>query len=763
MKSEFKDRIDAKPEFINLIKQGSKIITLYAKTGVGKSRFVKECFNQITNYDLITVDVVISNKSIVPDMKYADALYEVIKNTQRNSKLNTVNVSFGLSHPLLPVNASVGFNMNMDQRKQTILQGIDDNLSKRTKETYIHFSQAQFMDTGTIQFLRKIMLNYNIKLILEYTLPEELPVDKVHSEISNLISFFSTDDYQTFSLKKLPSKYVPELLVETPTETERTLIINHYEKGHGNIMETILWWQETKYNYSWKDKDILMILMLVKRIQTPISRNLLVAMLSQQNYFPFYGNIEEKVNNAIEILIEREIITEHNNVVTILQSTVFEYFDAKENESSAAMAENIISNYYINRLKSEQDIEASLINLIYVYSLSNDSRANQLISYILKYVYSLSISDSMINKINNILVKNKKTDTNIEYIENLQLELVKILIMSGNQSTAYNILEEFLDLTNPKHAIMYGALICEFDTKLEDTEQQLLSLIQRYRLNPKVKISLQTSLLNYYMRRKSTKIALELSKDILQDKNKQHLEYYYTMKDISIYHNTEDAIKMLTTVITELENRGRMSEADKARITYSSRLIQNGDVIQGKEILESLLTRVNTSHLKIGILHNNLAVIDILNQKSSNKTLVYLKDARQLSGTLYKELLALNNLLIYYVLKDDQINARICARTIEDYSFEQFCFEEFLHLTYLNLLYFYTYIQQNDKIKFYINKLSNLKQTCVSKELKKLISCNLNSILLHENDKWYYLSHFPYRPAFMGYWLINIPTDMSSM
>ena len=121
----------------------------------------------------------------------------------------------------------------------------------------------------------------------------------------------------------------------------------------------------------------------------------------------------------------------------------------------------------------------------------------------------------------------------------------------------------------------------------------------------------------------------------------------------------------------------------------------------------------------------------------------------------YTKLLSVNNLLIYYTLVKDFSSAQIYANKIEDIGFERYRFDEYLHLSYMNLLFYYNSISDNINVKKYIDKLEQLKANCQSIELKKFINNTTDNCSLKQTDKWFFMSQFNFRTAYMGHWMIS--------
>ena len=148
--------------------------------------------------------------------------------------------------------------------------------------------------------------------------------------------------------------------------------------------------------------------------------------------------------------------------------------------------------------------------------------------------------------------------------------------------------------------------------------------------------------------------------------------------------------------------------------------------------------------------------MDMLENKISEKTINKFKEAYSFCTDHYTRLLIANNILIYYVQVNNLEKAILYANEIEENGLNIYNFDDYLHLAYLNLRFYYEKVGDEIKIKHYNLKLKELQEKCDSKELIEYISAGLSDKkTLHTDDRWFFMSSYRYRPAFVGYWIIN--------
>ena len=94
------------------------------------------------------------------------------------------------------------------------------------------------------------------------------------------------------------------------------------------------------------------------------------------------------------------------------------------------------------------------------------------------------------------------------------------------------------------------------------------------------------------------------------------------------------------------------------------------------------------------------------------------------------------------------------ANIIENIGVGKYKFDEYQHVVNLNLMYYYD-SKCNVSSDIYRKNLDKLLNCCFSSDLKKYIKSQLENINLNNTDKWYFMSQFNFRPAFMGHWIIN--------
>ena len=134
-----------------------------------------------------------------------------------------------------------------------------------------------------------------------------------------------------------------------------------------------------------------------------------------------------------------------------------------------------------------------------------------------------------------------------------------------------------------------------------------------------------------------------------------------------------------------------------------------------------------------------------------------LKNALLFKPSKYEEGIILCNLLIYYCKTSNITKATRTATYLEGFEYQQYRFEQYQHIIHWNLYYYYSTINDTDKMNQHAVQLKKLQNNAPT-ELQEYISATLDkTIQLPTTHRRYFYSKLPYRPDYIGYWQLEVP------
>ena len=362
--------------------------------------------------------------------------------------------------------------------------------------------------------------------------------------------------------------------------------------------------------------------------------------------------------------------------------------------------------------------------------------------YLLPLNYNKNIIDNLFACINNVSQN-----------EELFFCLIHIYISLGCYNDVLSKLEESY-IENTKYNILHAIALIHVRPEKTITEKIIKKYIHN-EVDNEYRSSLYTCLVALYMKTKPSEFVVDFVREIYNSNLITIQDQKVINKNISIYYDYSEAVDMIKDSIKYFKHHDMIRFAIASYITLATRYAQNGNLDRAKRILELLEKSIYLSEEDLVYIDNNLANIEIYLGNITEKTYESLMNAYAFLDDEYTKLLSVNNLLIYYTLVKDFSSAQIYANKIEDIGFERYRFDEYLHLSYMNLLFYYNSISDNINVKKYIDKLEQLKANCQSIELKKFINNTTDNCSLKQTDKWFFMSQFNFRTAYMGHWMIS--------
>ncbi len=727
------------------ISEDTRVTIIYSLHGRGKSTLIEHVLSSVDNAYYINIpNEELLGKTCVEDFTFIKSIAEILSDKLQIGIFRKISNKFSddslqISFSLTAFFASIGFDA--PKKYKALQSSIIKSVKKAKVKIYIHIENMQKIDTPSLKFLAKLINETNnVFLYLEYIIKD-----------NNSIIMDSSFAYKKFNIKP---KYIEleSLNWEHVCNIFQNLHLNithttkkEYINLNGDIKSLIFTYECEKRKNIELNQDEEFLLNLVMLANAELNINNLYSILQKYNA-PYLKCSILRMQNMIDQMIKKEVLSEISERLYVTNLGMQYYFTQYK-----LLAIEILANYFIpiienkaNKLCSEAIMGLKI--LVPIFTENKDERIIKLIPFIKKYILPLNYNKKIIDRLYECI---KVSQNNTE----LFFCLLQIYLELGCYSSVLNILEENY-INSPKYNILHSISLVNIRPEEYETEE----IIKKYIKDEPTKkyiSALYTCLIALYMKTRSSKFVIDFVKklhnrDLIVEQDKNIIN-----KNLSIYYDYSDAVDMIKNSISYF-NINKMERFTIASyITLSTRYAQHGKLEIAKKILKILNKSMNLSQLDLVYIDNNWAIIDICLGNIHADIYENLINAYNFLEDEYTKMLAVNNLVVYFTMIKNFSSAQIYVDKIEEVGFSKYNFDEYLHLSYVNLLFYYKSIKRGDKTKYYLNNLEQLKEKCYSSELKKYISKTTNGHFLSKNDKWYFMSNYNFRIAFMGHWLVG--------
>lgn len=722
-----------------------RVNIVHSLKGMGKSSLIRHAFETMNNIYYINVlgDELISKK-YAEDFYYIKLIAESvcanlpISHVKKiGAKLNgsEVHISFSLSAFF----AGIGFDA---PKKYTALQFAIIKAIKNIKnKIYIHIEDMQKIDIPSFKFLMKLVnQTTNVFLYLEYVIE---PNSTLLLDSSSLyLKFNIYPEY--IKVDSLSWEHVCSIFKNLNLDVNND-IKKEYKHLDGNV-KALIFSRENQHKTELKlnqDEQFLLNLIALGTAELNCNEIYEIVTCYKNSYLKYALG---KLQKIISIMIDKQIISELNCNLYITNTGLNHL-----NPHYKLLAIEVLASYYMPIIESNQketlkDAVKGIKLLASIFAQNNDDRIEKIVPYIKQYLLPLNYNKKIIEHIFesiNDFSKNKE----------LFFCLIQIYFSLGCYKTSLSLLENnYIECS--KFNICYSIALLHTHPEEASTETKIYDFIKNEKNKVNVS-SLYTCLVALFMKTKSSGFVVDFVRKIYKNNLVTPQDEKIINKNISIYYDYSEANKLLLDSIRYFKKNGMWKFAIASYITYATRKAQHGKLSSAKKILELLGNSIYLSEEDLVYIDNNLANVNMYMGELSENIYDSYFNAYSFLDDEYTQMLAANNLLLYHTLTKDYKSAKIYADKLEALGFRKYVFDEYLHLTYTNLLLYYGTVKNEIQKRFYIKKLRQLKRNCQSKDLKKFIDKTINNCPLKKNDKWFFMSNFNFRVAFMGHWMVN--------
>ncbi len=766
MDKEFYNRYDIRDDIKEKLKTNNTentILFIIGSTGKGKSALIDYIESlKIINIPFISLKFPTLFSGIVENGVFLERLFNQINEFCKNTltapfddyRYNLLNLDIWKNNTKEVIKnftylSSVSFSTITNNDFLKMKNYIEYVLNKIN--LLINIENFQNIDFDSLDFLCYIMKKYKGNIfIFQYTLTKEN-----NDNLSKQISQFQDICTNTFSiyLDTLKFEEAKKLLPPGYYSDEELRTINSvYENGDGNLYQIKTYQKHSSknknsfiLNYLKKlENNYLYVLYLISFNGGIISQDDLTDLLIKKNNDFIYFSIEQ-YHQIIETLVKNDILTLCRGKFSISDSIINELRQINTNPIKYVASTRML-NYYQSCLSNNKNYQE---NFYHLFSLCIELNDKTFMNYIYKFKEIFSSIKYPQQTIQSIRDYTEKLEiykiSNYDYKEKIFSALIEIMIDCNDANNAEYFLNQIYCNTNMNHIIMLSKI---FLLKGKKSNIQEIDDLFNLNLDDRTRLIVSLSKLQLMMKLCSYREAFDFASILYSSSNyKNFVEYGFV---ISNYAEFEDnPKKSLSLYLKSLQHFKKYNNIEYQKLIYSNLSMSYGylgDIKNSKYYNEKLSFDTRES---AHMYYNNSAVLDILENRVDDKTIDKLYNALLMSIYEFEQLIIHNNLLIAYVMsQDDRMHEEY--NYIKSSKFEQYENAEFLLMNYRNLLFYSRYIDNKKEINTYIIKIRELISNERSNKGVKTIG---NEILnkKHSKNKYYY-SKLEFHPEFTCYW-----------
>ncbi len=730
-----------------LVTQRNRVNIIFSTKGTGKTCLIDYVISKINKEMYVNINTSELLSQVTPEYYFISKIISsIIKKLNINSLTNKTLQVFNehMSNLSISINLGpLGVGYTLPQSYKKSVDMLIEKINSIDEDFYIHIENSQKIDSSSLSYIIRIINETkNTLFFLECSNDIEFCENIAQTLKRNML------DVDILSISKLDwthARIVLENLNILITDT----IENDYNYLKGNIKEIIFNNKHVLARNIVLDSEQQFCLDFINIVSSDLSinevHNVLVKYNIANKYLYSLPNLREYTNELLHLELVAENNAEHYYITNLGQL----YTKASNIDLIIA----ILANYYIpiieKNIKVTEDKIRGLRLLIRIFIKYNDKRIHKIIPYIEPNLLFINGNKDTIDEVYKCIISDISAETQISL-----LHIARSYIRLECFQEAYNILnEDFIDRSST-HTILYATTLIHLFPEKKETEQFIkdnLNISADFMLNS----ALYTCLMSLYMKIRPTAYVLSFIETLNTDKLTK-TDYHIIQKNLSIYLDTKEAITTLRNCLKYFKYKKFNSLMIATAITLATKYAQNGFNEKAKKMLYELSDNSFLRIQDLTYIENNLAVLEIMDNKATRKTIEKLKAAYCFCKDEYTHLLIANNILIYYIHSNQFTEAVLYANEIENVGFDLYKFDDYLHLANLNLRYYYTAIANEEKVVYYNNQLRELQKKCHSKKLQLYISATLgDTIISDKSDRWFCMSKLKYRPAFLGHWIVN--------
>ena len=777
MKEDFINRKIDFQSFEKWVSQKSNInkgIFIYAKSGVGKSRFITELFSRdFEEYNKIKVPMIGENIKEVESYSFLKRFYRnVINSTEKKKVLSlkdriTTDVSVSVSYI-----AGINFTFHnkngngFSDEIASIMTYIKEKLSDSDKPYIIDFENFNSIDSESLECLIQLF-QYNTihRFIFEITTNTNNPIEEFYKTFESINPYLECEIYE---LKKLDLKDV--LLLCQRTKVDLLSAKKIYSNSDGNLFPVIM------LNYVNNQQSDSPTLDVIKDLKNDELILLYIIFFSQGEIH--LSVLEEVFTLGKEILIGSETFSlpyikeickhlEEKRLIKLNSDYISFYHDQIPPQLSMInkkplyfLSGRLFENFHQLRLdKCPDNIRYyHVLSLLKYYTLCPSIDSVHILP-LLKDIIIESNSEEILNSVKSIKENIRPDKACLPFIERLTNFLIDYSISVGEFQFAFDEVCKNYSDDIPWQAC-YIAAVLSANPEKGDFEETIKKLQKEYSYDLVTYLSISTSLLGYYMRTVPEKKVKKWGLHYLSNFNKcDNLNYAFFIKAYSNVLTNDEAIILLKQCREIFQKHDRNDLVAMNNITLASRYVYIGKIDDAIEILNQAEETVRKLHIpfRYYYFYNNRAAMSLLNGSFNQQTEMDLKTSEILAKSQFEKAIILCNSMIYYLLINNKPEARKVFYRLKMMDLSPYNNIDLKMIVTKNRCFYYNQMEmykEEKAEKENYRKLAESKE--ISTETKNFImSYFSDSNIVSDN----LLSKYPFHPDFIGYWQYEVHCD----
>ena len=775
MKEDFINRKIDFQSFEKWVSQGSnrnKGIFIYAKSGVGKSRFITELFSRdFEEYKKIKVPVIGENTKEVESFSFLKRFYRyVINSTEKKKVLSlkdriTTDISVSVSY-IAGINFTFHNKNGFSDEVASIMTYIKEKLRNSDRPYIIDFENFNSIDSESLECLIQLF-QYNTihRFIFEITIKTNNPIEEFYKTFESINPYLECEIYE---LKKLDLKDV--LLLCQRTKVDLLSAKKLYSNSDGNLFPVIM------LNYVNNQQSDSPTLDVIKDLKNDELILLYIIFFSQDEIHLSF--LEEVFALGKEILIGSETFSlsyikeickhlEWKRLIKLNSDYISFYHDQIppqllmiNKKPLYFLSGRLFENFHQIRLdKCPETIRYyHILSLLKYYTLCPSIDSVHILP-LLKDIIIESNYEEILNSVKSIK-ENIRTDKGcLPFIERLTNFLIDYSISVGEFQFAFDEVCKNYSDDIPWQAC-YIAAVLSANPEKGDFEGTIIKLQKKYSYDLVTYLSISTSLLGYYMRTVPEKKVKKWGLPYLSKFNKcQDLNYAFFIKAYSNVLTNDEAIILLEQCREIFQKHDRNDLVAMNDITLASRYVYIGKMDDAIEILnraEETVRKLNIP-FRYYYFYNNRAAMSLLNGSFNQQTEMDLKTSEILAKSQFEKAIIMCNSMIYYLLINNKSEALKVFYRLNMIDLSPYNNIDLKMIVTKNRCFYYN---QMGMYKEEITEKDNYRKLAESKEISTetknfIMSYFSDSNIVSDN----LLSKYPFHPDFIGYWQYEVHCD----
>lgn len=779
------DFVNRKSEFrfindwINTPVEKNKGIFVYAKSGIGKSRFVTEFFNlELPNHIKIKVDMLGTDTTSISSYSFLMCLYrKVITETEKNGQLplsSRLSSSTGISIGYIAeVNLSLSLTDKHGYAEQIshIMSYLSHKLSGE-RPYIIDIENFQLIDTESLECFNQLFsVGTQHRFIFEFTMaPDHFPpvFYHIYDKVSSVL------DCKLFELKKLQLKEINVLCErkKLPIRTATEL----YEKNDGNLFPLVMLEHLPDSNSMQPLHDLLnsltqdqqLILFLIELACGEITdRTINDIFTAGANILAGNEKYDDTyLHSQYAVLQQKDIIHLVGEHIKISQDQLIELIAAYRKQPNYYLAWSLYENYHQQALFQlpNNEREPHILALLHSYMIFPDIKIYSILPDLTEIILRQP-PQKTIEKISLIRKNLELRDENRYFNDFLVQYLADVCIAVGQWPAALDQISSYYSEDIPWQAC-YLASVIAANPQIPDAEEKLLRMRQKHSASIMHYMSLTASLLSFYLRTVPELKVRPIAKKYLREfAGKENLNYAFLLKMYSNTQNNEKAIRILEHANRIFQAYHREDLLVMNMITIASRNVYMGCIETGEAILNDVEKAIDEQNIPIRVHYvlNNKSAISLLKGCISKQIEQDLTTALFSTESLFEKAIILCNLMIYLLRSKRFSEAEKKFQQINSLELSQYNNVDLEFILLKNTLFYHTVMKNKREI---LSARAQLFSFALSDDCPEDIRQHI-AILLPEEDfpdtytysEKPFFAQFPFEAEFIGYWQCEVCYD----